>query len=822
MLRLRPIASVLILLLFSSSLFAQKSERKDSLVRLLGCDRLQQIEEGEENFRKALGNVRFEHNSTLLLCDTALWNVGINTIKAIGHVRIIQNRTVLSSESLDYLIDENLARFRGEVVQLQDKDKNTLRTRFLDYNTKDSVATFTRGAAFRDKDGQIIESDDGNYDSKTGVFQFFGKVNMYTDSILVKSTMMEYDSRTSVAVFGKGTHAWKEEDMLSADSGWYDRRGEVFDFSRNVHLMTESQESWSDSLKYYRIPNNLEMSGNVELLDTTRKVAAVAGYMQYIDSLQYILMNRDPAVIAVTEEDGQRDTVYIGADTLAYRAVFKCDIPEYEFTKSKNRVEQVSIDAVEEYRKKAAEAARVAVENAKEQMEMESRKNSAAKRPAPWDDGPLFWDFPQLPDSLKQLPDSLKQLPDSLASPTDSLKAGADSLAVPDSTKIGFLKGIHNVKVFRKDMQVSCDSLEFNELDSLVRLYRSPLVWNEIRRQYSADSIAVVIRNRMLEKASLMSDAFIIVKEDSTCFDQIKGTEMMAYFDSTGALRRFDSMGGSSGLFYLEENGVFATVNKFSSKMLTATFRNGEINDLYYFEDVKSDAYPVVQLTGEERILKGFEWQPEKRPKGPEDVTEYKPRKTERDRFSREEKPPFYQTDIYFPGHIDQVFLELQRAANRKKAQQEQKRQAAAVEELVGPPDQEFALPDSVSARPDSIAPASPVAEPAVVADRTDTLVLEAAQIDSLLAGHTIEALKPAKPSREELREQRQAKREARWAALDARDAEKAAKKAAKDAEKQRVKMEKMLKAREKREAREQRILDRYKARYEKKKARKK
>ena len=40
----------------------------------------------------------------------------------------------------------------------------------------------------------------------------------------------------------------------------------------------------------------------------------------------------------------------------------------------------------------------------------------------------------------------------------------------------------------------------------------------------------------VIEKASLMSNAFIIVQEDSLCYDQIKATEMLAYFDSTGVL----------------------------------------------------------------------------------------------------------------------------------------------------------------------------------------------------------------------------------------------------------------------------------------------
>ena len=66
-----------------------------------------------------MGHARFEHNSTLLVCDTALWNVNTNVINAFGNVQIIQNSTVLSSESLDYLIDQNLAQFRGSLVQLR-------------------------------------------------------------------------------------------------------------------------------------------------------------------------------------------------------------------------------------------------------------------------------------------------------------------------------------------------------------------------------------------------------------------------------------------------------------------------------------------------------------------------------------------------------------------------------------------------------------------------------------------------------------------------------------------------------------------------------
>lgn len=953
----RRLAYSLILLLVSFGLFAQNTEQKDSLVRLLGCDELQQVEEYGQSYRKALGHARFEHNSTLLICDTALWNVNQNVINAFGNVQIIQNNTVLSSESLDYLIDQNLAQFRGALVQLRDKDGNTLRTTDLDYNTKDSVAVFRNGGALRDKDGQIIESDDGHYYSKLKTFSFTNNVNMYTDSIFVKTDDLDYNTGTNVATFGTGTNAWRDNNMLSSQAGFYERTLEKFTFFRNVHILTENQEAWADTLVYYRVPNNVEMFGHVELLDTTRNVAAVAGYVQYIDSLSFIKLTREPAVIAISEQGEKRDTAYIGADTLILRSIPKCDVDSSEISNSASRLKEINVDPVTEYRRKAYEAAKAAAEEARKKREEEDpnaagasdRGASAVKPggkptgkpagkatgtaigktagttagktgdntggkaiskygklsgdamigdpvtkgrqglPAPWDDvieyaPPRF----QLPDTLKTSPDTVRvpsdslaaktlsavtepvsvtepaevtnpQSPDSLTVPTDSLTVPTDSLTVPtdsltvpgdslhvptdslslapkDSTKISFIYGIRNVKVFRNDMQVACDSLAYTDLDSLIRLYENPIVWNEIKRQYSADSITVIVKNRSIDRASLMSNAFIIVQEDTLSYDQIRGTEMMAYFDSTGALRRFDSMGGASGVFYIEENGSLATVNKFESKMLTATLKDGNIQDLNYFDAVKTDAYPVVQMKKDEKILKGFDWQPDKRPKGPEDITPYKPRESQRKVYENVPRAEFAQTDIYFPGHMNSVYkmlarqdsLKRVRNAERRRLEAERKAEAARIADslrIVAAADS-LALADSL-ARADSLALRDSLASRDSLA-RQDSLVvsdsLSVSKADSL--ANDPSAIKKAeqerkKAEREKARKDRQAAKEARWAELDARDAAKAKAKEEKALKKKRQRTLKTLKAMEKRRAKEERMLERYKARYEKQKARK-
>ena len=139
----------------------QDKEQKDSLIWLMSAKSAKMVDVEGGRYRKVVGPARFLHNGTYLICDTALWNLETKVIDAWGNVSILQEETVLTSDNLKYLIDDDLAQFRGSVVQLTDKDHNTLRTRHLDYNTKDSVAVFMNGGAMRDKDGQIIESREG-------------------------------------------------------------------------------------------------------------------------------------------------------------------------------------------------------------------------------------------------------------------------------------------------------------------------------------------------------------------------------------------------------------------------------------------------------------------------------------------------------------------------------------------------------------------------------------------------------------------------------------------------------------------------------------
>ena len=814
----------------------EKGSQVDSLVRLLSAQSMELIEKDGVDYRKVTGPARFLHNDTFLICDTALWNVRTNEIFAISNVKILQDQTVLTGDKLTYYVDRDLAEFRGSLVQLEDKDHNVLRTEFLDYNTRDSVAIFFNGGSMKDAEGQVIESRTGTYDSKAKTFTFSDNVNMFTDSVFVKTTNLVYDSARNKASFGFGTDAWSEDNMLSSNAGWYDRNREIFLFRRDVHGMSDTQEGWADSLFYYRPTGDIELLGNAQVTDTTRDMSAVAGRMLYTDSLSRLVMTREPAVIGVVKsETTPPDSVYFGADSIVAQSLMMFQIEDAVKSAAKSRLEDLSVDAVQNYRQKAAkeaaEAAAKAAENDpnrpkggkkggsdKVEGDVKAPKGGAVDKGIDPNAAAAGLDSkPVGTDSLAVGLDSLAVGADSLASAKDSLAVQKDSIPEPlDSTKISFITAVKNVKLYKSDIQIACDSLAYNDLDSLVRMYERPIVWNESNRQYSADSLFAVLKNQSLQKASLMSNAFIIIKEDTLCYDQIRATEMLAYFDTTGALSRFDAMGDANAIFYLQEDSVYATVNKSEAKMLSAYFKNGDIDRVYYFESAKNDGYPVAQMTSEERVLKGFSWQPELRPSGRQDVTPYSIRPSERSRYAARPRTSFEYTDKFYPGYMPGVMKKIAAGKLAKERAEVQRRSAAKSVPM-----------DSVSvSSPDSLANVPPKdslnAAVSAVADSTKAAndSLSMSSDSSSVNAAVLDAAALKKAQRDSLRAAKDAAREAKWARLDSLDAAKAKLAADKKAAKLRAKKLKQLKAIEAREAKENARLEKYKAVFAKKKER--
>ena len=625
-------------MLFSVLGISQNKESADSLVRLVEARSAHLIEKDSVSYRKIVGPATFLHNDTYLKCDTALWNVNTNIIDAIGNVEILQENTRLTSDRIEYVVPQDLAKFRGSLVQLMDRDGNMLKTNYLDYNTKDSVATFFNGASMRGKDGNIIESVNGRYAAKEKKFSFINQVQIFTDSVFIASCKVDYLTDTDVVVFNDSTVAWREENLLFANSGNFSRPENIFTFNKDSYILTKDQELWGDILKYYRNSGDADLYKNVQILDTVQSAVCMADRVAYRPSERRIELMDEPSVAMYYIENNTPDTLFMAADTIFYRLKRMYLVDSMEIAQAKKRLSLSAIDPIANHdaERRAARA-----------------KKQTDPKPTPVKN-----------DVLEQPSDSLQ-----LAIQADSLNAQAAIVVEKDTTDVVFIDAFRNVKFFRSDVQGLCDSLVYTGLDSMARFYNRPVMWYNAVHQFSADSIQAVIKDKQLNKINLLDNAFIAMQEDTLHYNQIKSAEMAAFF-TNNELVRFDALGGVSAIFYMEEDSTITLMDREECKMLTAKIRDNQIQRTRSIDGLVQNVFPVFNLPIDDQRLKGFEWRGEERPETRFEVSDRHIRKSTRKEFEEKELPLFIYTHKYFPDIMPPIMDFRNEVIENKSAEQ--------------------------------------------------------------------------------------------------------------------------------------------------------
>lgn len=704
---------------FAVSGAGQKDD--DSLVTLIQANSAKLVEVDGKPYREIVGDATFLHNNTYLKCDFAMWDVTENIIRASGNVQVIQENTFLTGDNIDYIIDSNLARVTGSLVELYDKDRNILRTTAIDYYTKDSLGFFERGGALQSSDGNIMESLRGYYVGKEKRFSFQSEVEVFVDSAFISSDKIDYYTETQLVKFGNATTGWKDDNMLFANRGTYDRGTTLFNLTKDGHIVSAEQEIWGDDVIYNRTTGYAEINGNAQVLDTVQKVIMLAD-LATVERQPYtnVVLTRKPALAMYSVENGKRDTLFMRADTIKYYKTPLSSVDSLTIVASAERRRLMALDPLTDIDKEAAikdpnRKRRGSLKDPAARGHALNGANGAKNEKVVADKIDVSADslnLPQSSDSLKvkgnaAVGGSLDVKDSSVvkSSSIDSLKVedstvvkdnlsvedsliAKDSIAVKDSVVVAadtalvtFVEAYHKIRLYRNDIQAIADSLIYTNLDSIARFYVKPILWSDTTNQVTSDSMQVLIVDNALKKANFLSNAFIATQEDSVHFNQIKSTEMMAYFNNND-IYRFDALGGVTSAFYLQEDSIFTSINMEESKLMTARFKNRELQHVRSISDVKSDVKPLFNLPIEEQRLRGFEWHDTLRPKSRKAITERVVKRSGRERLERTPFPTFRYAEKFFKERRDSILCYKHRtdsliAANRaERLARKQSRQA--------------------------------------------------------------------------------------------------------------------------------------------------
>ncbi len=205
----------------------------------------------------------------------------------------------------------------------------------------------------------------------------------------------------------------------------------------------------------------------------------------------------------------------------------------------------------------------------------------------------------------------------------DTLYLHADTLFASQDTIAGLKnwQAFHGVKFFKNDLQGKCDSIAFSESDSLMRMFKRPVIWNETN-QLTADSIMLLIYGNEVKELIMRNNSFICSSEDSLRYNQVRGRDMTGQFVEN-ELNEIFVIGNGQSIYYTRNNKDQITgVNRADCSDMVIRIEDRKIREIGLINQPEAILYPPDELSPKELILKGFRWRGAERPLTFKDIFE--------------------------------------------------------------------------------------------------------------------------------------------------------------------------------------------------------
>jgi len=214
-------------------------------------------------------------------------------------------------------------------------------------------------------------------------------------------------------------------------------------------------------------------------------------------------------------------------------------------------------------------------------------------------------------------------------SQSDSSYIHADTIIMRTIDSIREVKAYYGVRLWRTDLQGVCDSLKYNTSDSILRLYKTPIIWNEAF-QITGDTINILFNDSTIERMHVLNYAFALEKIDSTYYNQLKGRNMTFLFDE-GELYEIGVEGNGETIYYNidDKDAAPLQLNKISSPFFIFSINLRKISRLKAYPESETDVVPIPDLTPELKFLPNFVDYNYIRPKDKDDIFAKSVMKTE-------------------------------------------------------------------------------------------------------------------------------------------------------------------------------------------------
>ena len=195
----------------------------------------------------------------------------------------------------------------------------------------------------------------------------------------------------------------------------------------------------------------------------------------------------------------------------------------------------------------------------------------------------------------------------------------AEDSVVTDTAKAEgiyrIVRAYRKVKIFRSDFQTVCDSLTTDTRDSIINMYKSPVMWNGASQIFS-DVMHIHTRGGALDRAVFDGKPMTISQIDTAHYNQIAGKEMVSFFRDNQIYRN-DVNGNVQTIYYMQEDNS-SDINLMAyieAADMTSYIKDQQVEGITYRGNPTYTFYPIDKIPETQATrLDGFRWEASRRP----------------------------------------------------------------------------------------------------------------------------------------------------------------------------------------------------------------
>jgi lipopolysaccharide export system protein LptA len=459
---------------------------------------------------------------------------------------------------------------------------------FLKYN-KSSGRTLQKliGDVILRQGSTLFYCDSAMMDNSINSFEAVGNVHIsYADSVDLYGYYLNYDGNTRIAELDSNVRMVDKRATLYCDHLWYERNQKMAYYNKGGRIVDKENVLTSKTGRYYNETNEFFFKDSVVLTNPD--------YIMHADTMKYNTSSEIVYIEGPTTIVGQEDFIF----------------SEKGWYDTRNNVTQLTRNNLVSHNEQLLKADTIFYDRehgfgrALRNISMHDTLQDVILR------GDIA-EFNRKKGYSYITNNALAILIDK----KDSLFMHADSMKMlfDSSQQAQTLFAYHHMKFYREDMQGMCDSLIYRVKDSVISLYKNPVIWSG-RSQLTSDSIDIFVSHNHVDSIIFYNTGFIISKDSTTTFNQIKGKQMRGYFREND-LYRIRVLGNAETVYFVrEDNGSMIGINKSISSDMVILLKDKKVKDIIYLTQPDATLFPEKELTDEDVVLKGFNWMGEKRP----------------------------------------------------------------------------------------------------------------------------------------------------------------------------------------------------------------